>query len=332
PHHNRPHTNPIQYGGEYTNPDHTQYTPARTYNTDGHWTTRDTYQLHNRYNAFDADPINHTDPSGHMKIGIGAQRAKAKSTKGWVDGHAPGPANDLSKVLGPPAADIDAAQPRATRGDIIRSYGATTKIPEHFPSACISGKKCVKLASNDKLYEPNVKKLPSGPLHMSFSTKPLYRGDTRHPKDVFKNGFQAKNVNNPVSLWGFINHWDKYNDTPWVSLTRSEKYAQQRIATYGPDTGHADSMWVYEIASAQGIINPFKSNATSKMTLEFESEMTALAGIDPRDISRAYRLKIPEGGTYTDAVKVEELVNPGYTGRGVKKINKHYPGLANMNY
>ncbi|MER6076665.1 hypothetical protein ABT187_50150, partial [Streptomyces sp. NPDC001817] len=39
----RAHTNPIQYGGEYTNPyDHTQYTPARTYTPDGYFTTRDT--------------------------------------------------------------------------------------------------------------------------------------------------------------------------------------------------------------------------------------------------------------------------------------------------
>ncbi|WP_158515554.1 hypothetical protein, partial [Kitasatospora sp. MBT63] len=51
---------------EYTNPDHTQYTPARTYNTDGYFTSRDTYQLHNRYAGFGADPVNHTDPSGHM--------------------------------------------------------------------------------------------------------------------------------------------------------------------------------------------------------------------------------------------------------------------------
>ncbi|MER6076404.1 hypothetical protein ABT187_48465, partial [Streptomyces sp. NPDC001817] len=62
----RAHTNPIQYGGEYTNNwDHTQYTPARTYTPDGYFTTRDTWQLHNRYQYTDADPINHTDPTGH---------------------------------------------------------------------------------------------------------------------------------------------------------------------------------------------------------------------------------------------------------------------------
>ncbi|MER6076401.1 hypothetical protein ABT187_48450, partial [Streptomyces sp. NPDC001817] len=65
----RAHTNPIQYGGEYTNTwDHTQYTPARTYTPDGYFTTRDTYQLHNRHQAFNTDPINHTDPTGHISI------------------------------------------------------------------------------------------------------------------------------------------------------------------------------------------------------------------------------------------------------------------------
>ncbi|MER6076493.1 hypothetical protein ABT187_49045, partial [Streptomyces sp. NPDC001817] len=46
--------------------DHTQYTPARTYTPDGYFTTRDTYQLHNRYQAFDTTPPNGTDPTGHL--------------------------------------------------------------------------------------------------------------------------------------------------------------------------------------------------------------------------------------------------------------------------
>ncbi|MER6074626.1 hypothetical protein ABT187_38595 [Streptomyces sp. NPDC001817] len=63
----RAHTNPIQYGGEHTNPwDHTQYTPARTYTPDGYFTTRDTYQLHNRHQAFNTNPSEYTDPSGNI--------------------------------------------------------------------------------------------------------------------------------------------------------------------------------------------------------------------------------------------------------------------------
>ncbi|MER6076361.1 hypothetical protein ABT187_48230, partial [Streptomyces sp. NPDC001817] len=65
----RARTNPIQYGGEYTNNwDHTQYTPARTYTPDGYFTTRDTWQLHNRHQAFNTNPTNHTDPTGHFSL------------------------------------------------------------------------------------------------------------------------------------------------------------------------------------------------------------------------------------------------------------------------
>ncbi|MER6076132.1 hypothetical protein ABT187_46855 [Streptomyces sp. NPDC001817] len=71
----RAHTNPIQYGGEYTNNwDHTQYTPARTYTPDGYFTTRDTWQLHNRHQAFNTDPVNHTDPSGHLSLSTSTKR------------------------------------------------------------------------------------------------------------------------------------------------------------------------------------------------------------------------------------------------------------------
>ncbi|MER6076259.1 hypothetical protein ABT187_47595 [Streptomyces sp. NPDC001817] len=68
----RAHTNPIQYGGEYTNTwDHTQYTPARTYTPDGYFTTRDTHPTTlNKYQAYDAEPVNNTDPSGNFTIRI----------------------------------------------------------------------------------------------------------------------------------------------------------------------------------------------------------------------------------------------------------------------
>ncbi|MER6076618.1 hypothetical protein ABT187_49870, partial [Streptomyces sp. NPDC001817] len=47
--------------------DHTQYTPARTYTPDGYFTTRDTHPTpFNKYQAFDADPINGIDPTGHI--------------------------------------------------------------------------------------------------------------------------------------------------------------------------------------------------------------------------------------------------------------------------
>ncbi|MGW2207569.1 RHS repeat domain-containing protein [Streptomyces sp. NPDC001774] len=59
--------NPFTYAGEYTNPETgTQYLKARTYNpADGRFTTRDTASLLNRFQAFDANPVGYTDPSGH---------------------------------------------------------------------------------------------------------------------------------------------------------------------------------------------------------------------------------------------------------------------------
>ncbi|MER6076648.1 hypothetical protein ABT187_50050, partial [Streptomyces sp. NPDC001817] len=43
---------------------------ARTYTPDGYFTTRDTYQLHNRHQAFGTNPIEHTDPTGHIPASV----------------------------------------------------------------------------------------------------------------------------------------------------------------------------------------------------------------------------------------------------------------------
>ncbi|MER6076639.1 hypothetical protein ABT187_49985, partial [Streptomyces sp. NPDC001817] len=58
--------------------DHTQYTPARTYTPDGYFTTRDTWQLHNRYQAFDTNPAEYTDPSGNKPLTIRTKHQKAQ--------------------------------------------------------------------------------------------------------------------------------------------------------------------------------------------------------------------------------------------------------------
>ncbi|MER6076218.1 hypothetical protein ABT187_47335, partial [Streptomyces sp. NPDC001817] len=91
----RAHTNPIQYGGEYTNTwDHTQYTPARTYTPDGYFTTRDTYQLHNRHQAFGTNPIEYIDPTGHARKKIpthGPEYTKPVTHKTVPPGEANGP-------------------------------------------------------------------------------------------------------------------------------------------------------------------------------------------------------------------------------------------------
>ncbi|MER6076241.1 hypothetical protein ABT187_47500, partial [Streptomyces sp. NPDC001817] len=102
----RAHTNPIQYGGEYTNTwDHTQYTPARTYTTDGYFTTRDTFQLHNRYQAFGTDPTNHTDPTGNVQIKGKRSRSDFEDDiEKWVPEHIPGTA------VHPPVQEISSTK------------------------------------------------------------------------------------------------------------------------------------------------------------------------------------------------------------------------------
>ncbi|MFF7183160.1 RHS repeat-associated core domain-containing protein [Streptomyces sp. NPDC008121] len=59
--------NPFTYAGEYTNPDGTQYLKARTLDpAQKRFTTADRTPQHNRYQAFSANPITNTDPSGNV--------------------------------------------------------------------------------------------------------------------------------------------------------------------------------------------------------------------------------------------------------------------------
>lgn len=58
--------NPFQYSGEQTDPDHTQYLRARSYDPHSiRFTTLDTAELANHYNYADLNPITRTDPTGH---------------------------------------------------------------------------------------------------------------------------------------------------------------------------------------------------------------------------------------------------------------------------
>ncbi|MGW2207416.1 RHS repeat domain-containing protein [Streptomyces sp. NPDC001774] len=65
-----PGANPFTYAGEYTNPETgTQYLKTRTYDpATKRFTTRDPASLHNRYQAFDTNPIMRVDPAGHAAI------------------------------------------------------------------------------------------------------------------------------------------------------------------------------------------------------------------------------------------------------------------------
>ncbi|MER6076503.1 hypothetical protein ABT187_49115, partial [Streptomyces sp. NPDC001817] len=81
---------------------HTQYTPARTYTPDGYFTTRDTYQLHNRHQAFGANPIEFIDPSGHVQLRFRGRHAVDESggVEKLISVHVPGSAsnpNDFNK-------------------------------------------------------------------------------------------------------------------------------------------------------------------------------------------------------------------------------------------
>ncbi|MGW2207192.1 RHS repeat domain-containing protein [Streptomyces sp. NPDC001774] len=61
--------NPFTYAGEYTSPDGTQYLRARIYDTaQGRFTTADPAPRFNRYQAFDANPVNNIDPTGNTEI------------------------------------------------------------------------------------------------------------------------------------------------------------------------------------------------------------------------------------------------------------------------
>ncbi|MER7959984.1 RHS repeat-associated core domain-containing protein [Streptomyces sp. NPDC096030] len=59
--------NPFTYAGEYTNPETgTQYLRARLYDpATARFTQRDPADLHNKFQAFNTNPITYTDPTGH---------------------------------------------------------------------------------------------------------------------------------------------------------------------------------------------------------------------------------------------------------------------------
>uniref|UniRef100_UPI00131C8406 RHS repeat domain-containing protein n=1 Tax=Streptomyces sp. NRRL F-2664 TaxID=1463842 RepID=UPI00131C8406 len=68
-----PAANPFRFGGEYTNTENgTDYTPARLYHrATGRFTTRDPHPTPlNKYQAYAANPIEHTDPSGNLPFKI----------------------------------------------------------------------------------------------------------------------------------------------------------------------------------------------------------------------------------------------------------------------
>lgn len=62
--------NPFTYDGAYTNPQTgTQYLPARTYDpSQGRFLSLDGADLINRYQAFNTNPINFTDPTGQLAV------------------------------------------------------------------------------------------------------------------------------------------------------------------------------------------------------------------------------------------------------------------------
>uniref|UniRef100_UPI00131BE3BB RHS repeat-associated core domain-containing protein n=1 Tax=Streptomyces sp. NRRL F-2664 TaxID=1463842 RepID=UPI00131BE3BB len=66
-----PAANPFRFGGEYTNTENgTHYTPARLYHPEtGRFTTRDPHPTPlNKYQAFNANPVNGIDPTGNLTV------------------------------------------------------------------------------------------------------------------------------------------------------------------------------------------------------------------------------------------------------------------------
>ncbi|WP_043194813.1 RHS repeat-associated core domain-containing protein, partial [Streptomyces sp. NRRL F-2664] len=83
-----PAANPFRFGGEYTNEETgTQYSPARLYHPEtGRFTTRDPHPTPlNKYQAYAANPVEHTDPTGNFPISVKfrtkLQKSKAKNRK-----------------------------------------------------------------------------------------------------------------------------------------------------------------------------------------------------------------------------------------------------------
>uniref|UniRef100_UPI0004C7EEED RHS repeat-associated core domain-containing protein n=1 Tax=Streptomyces sp. NRRL F-2664 TaxID=1463842 RepID=UPI0004C7EEED len=66
-----PAANPFRFGGEYTNTEtRTHYTPARLYHPEtGRFTTRDPHPTPlNKYQAFNTNPVEYTDPTGNISF------------------------------------------------------------------------------------------------------------------------------------------------------------------------------------------------------------------------------------------------------------------------
>ncbi|WP_030775233.1 RHS repeat-associated core domain-containing protein [Streptomyces sp. NRRL F-2664] len=79
-----PAANPFRFGGEYTNTETaTHYAPARLYDpATGRFTTRDPHPVPlNKYQAFGANPVEYTDPTGNGKSRAHANRMAAKEKR-----------------------------------------------------------------------------------------------------------------------------------------------------------------------------------------------------------------------------------------------------------
>ncbi|GAA1576750.1 RHS repeat-associated core domain-containing protein [Kribbella hippodromi] len=131
-------------------------------------------------------------------------------------------------------------------------------------------------------------------------TRTLWRGDTRHPGQIFKSGFQAKGGNT-----SYGDYLRGKGDGIWISTSRSAESARQMVLRVNK---RRQQGWVYELADPGGGIDARTELLRSEVTLRSEKEISFVGEIAPEFIKSA-RFTGKWGW------KGPVIENPGYKGR-----------------
>uniref|UniRef100_UPI002D21DDD6 scabin-related ADP-ribosyltransferase n=1 Tax=Streptomyces sp. NRRL F-2664 TaxID=1463842 RepID=UPI002D21DDD6 len=293
-----PAANPFRFGGEYTNTENgTDYTPARLYHPEtGRFTTRDPHPTPlNKYQAFNANPAEYTDPTGNLsfKIRLRGQgklneRNRLQNEKLQQQRKQARELNGRKSTLLPPATPVSIGKKLHAAGRIRLDPADFTsyQTSQHPDDAADLGQQ-----------NPG--------WHLTTSLKPRYRADRRSPEEIFKNGFQPWNPKGQGRLEKHILTTD--TNGPYVSTTKSFEHAKSR----GP-------RYIYEIEGAIGGVNPAKTYSVPRM-FEREKEITYVGGIQNWAIKRVY-----------DARNNSWINNPNYrAGAAVEGLLKN-PAIAEI--
>jgi hypothetical protein len=130
-----------------------------------------------------------------------------------------------------------------------------------------------------------------------FGDGPLFRGDTRAPAEIFRDGFSPKGGTDDLA-----DYVAKHVDSNFVGTSTSIDIAKRDYYTGGPGG------WVYDIDSSlvkgRGIdVN----KSLGKHDMDFESEIAFPGGL-PKEAIRSARQVMPDGSLG------REVRNPNYFG------------------